>query len=257
MLRKESEWFLNLVVEKFPDVLTEHQEKELSKRVLSGDKEAVNELVMKNIRLVYLIALELKPRNYYLFEDMVQEGILGLTLAAEKFNHEFGSKFATYARYWIKQKMTIFVYSSGTIRIPVGTNVVARKVSRMAQDENKTVEDICKETGLPKHTVRRALLASNIVICHMENENREDCFGDNFTCDHSVHDNEIFEVVERFVSSLSSRDEDIARSIFLSDKRVRLRVLAERHGLSVERIRQIKDSIATRIKRFLENEGML
>lgn len=103
--------------------LTREQELELMNRVKTGDKEAMNEMVCHNLRLVISIA------SYYAahcnlgtleFDDLIQEGNTGLMIALEKFNPDYGYKFSTYASFWIKQKITKSIYSdSRTIRVPI------------------------------------------------------------------------------------------------------------------------------------------
>ena len=100
-------------------LLNAEKEIELGKRIQSGDKEAFNELVSANLRLVVSIAKKYVGRGLD-FLDLIEEGNLGVIRAAEKFDHDMGYKFSTYATWWIKQAINRAIGDqSRTIRIPI------------------------------------------------------------------------------------------------------------------------------------------
>lgn len=100
-------------------LLNAEKEIELGKRIQSGDKEAFNELVSANLRLVVSIAKKYVGRGLD-FLDLIEEGNLGVIRAAEKFDPDMGYKFSTYATWWIKQAITRAIGDqSRTIRIPI------------------------------------------------------------------------------------------------------------------------------------------
>src|SRR5215207_6620021 len=111
--------------------LLSHQEEiDLSKRAKAGDKKARQRLIEKNLRLVISVAK--KYRGYGLpFEDLIQEGNIGLIKAAEKFDPERGFRFSTYATWWIRQAVGRAVADKGrTIRVPVHKTQQIRKMGR-------------------------------------------------------------------------------------------------------------------------------
>lgn len=100
-------------------LLSAEKEIELGKRVQAGDKEALNELVSANLRLVVSVAKKYVGRGLD-FLDLIEEGNLGVIKAAEKFDPDMGYKFSTYATWWIKQSITRAIGDqSRTIRIPI------------------------------------------------------------------------------------------------------------------------------------------
>ena len=112
------------------ELLTHQEEIDLSKRAKQGDKKARQRLIEKNLRLVVSVAK--KYRGYGLpFEDLIQEGNIGLMKAVEKYDPDRGYRFSTYATWWIRQAVQRAVADKWrTISCPVHMTVKIRKVSR-------------------------------------------------------------------------------------------------------------------------------
>lgn len=99
-------------------LLTPDEEQQLAFEVASGNREARNQLVQANAKLVIRIAAQYRGRGHSM-EDLVGEGNLGLIRAAEDFNPEFGVRFSTYAAHWIKQAIRLaLTNTSSVIRLP-------------------------------------------------------------------------------------------------------------------------------------------
>src|SRR5215213_6553705 len=143
--------------------LLNHQEEiDLSKRVKMGDKAARKRLIEKNLKLVVSIAK--KSRGHGLpFEDLIQEGNIGLMKAVEKFDPDLGFRFSTYATWWIRQAVQRAVADKGrTIRVSVHMGERIRKVTRTYNElsaklgRQPTDEEVAERLGWAVDKVRDA-----------------------------------------------------------------------------------------------------
>jgi RNA polymerase primary sigma factor len=135
-------------------LLEPHEEIDLAQRIERGDLDAKDELISKNVRLVVSIARKYQGQGLSV-NDLVQEGMLGLIRAAEKFDWRKGFKFSTYATIWIRQALQRGLDNTGrTIRLPAYVAQRARKVERAERDltaklgEEPSLHQIAEETGL-------------------------------------------------------------------------------------------------------------
>ncbi|MDP8939919.1 MAG: RNA polymerase sigma factor RpoD/SigA [Actinomycetota bacterium] len=147
------------------DLLTHEEEIDLSQRAKEGDQRARQRLIEKNLRLVVSVAK--KYRGYGLpFEDLIQEGNIGLMKAVEKFDPARGFRFSTYATWWIRQAVQRAVADKGrTIRVPVHMTEKIRKVSRaynelsVEREREPSEEEVAERLGWNLDEVRLTMSA--------------------------------------------------------------------------------------------------
>ena len=146
-------------------LLSHKEEIDLSNRAKAGDQRARQRLIEKNLRLVVSVAK--KYRGYGLpFEDLIQEGNIGLMKAVEKFDPDRGFRFSTYATWWIRQAVQRAVADKGrTIRVPVHMTEKIRKVSRaiaelsLRLEREPTVEEVANHLEWAMDEVRLTMRA--------------------------------------------------------------------------------------------------
>jgi len=123
-------------------LLTHEEEVDLSKRAKAGDRRARQRLIEKNLRLVVSVAKRYRGMGLP-FEDLIQEGNIGLMKAVEKFDPDRGWRFSTYATWWVRQAVQRAVADKGrTIRVPVH---MGEKIRKMARAYNELSAEMGRE----------------------------------------------------------------------------------------------------------------
>jgi RNA polymerase primary sigma factor len=150
-------------------LLTKEEEVELAKAIERGDLGAKERLVNSNLRLVIANARKFQGHELPLL-DLIQEGILGLIRAAEKFDWRKGYKFSTYATFWIRQALQRALDNrSRTIRIPVHLGQRERKIARAQRElaarlgRDPTDQEIAHEAEISIRDVRDARDTARVV----------------------------------------------------------------------------------------------
>jgi RNA polymerase primary sigma factor len=247
-------------------LLSAQEEIELAKRIEAGDKQAREDMICANLRLVVSIAKRYKFTHFLSLLDLIQEGNLGLIQAVERYDYRVGCRFSTFATWWIRQAISRSIYDyDRTIRLPVHLGETVRKVARAIgqlekqDDYQLDTEQLAELLNLRKDTVELALqLAAHPIslqtpLAHDETSQ----FGDFIEDRESVSPEEhaIFVsmrgAVEKQLASLSDRERDILELRFgiNRDRTFTLEEIGRMYSLTRERIRQIERGALRKLRR--------
>ena len=143
--------------------LTVQEERDLARLCAEGNEDAIRHMVNSNLRLVVSVAREYAGRGVALL-DLIQEGSIGLLVAARKFDYTLDYRFSTYATKWIRQGVTrCLMNHAGLIRVPLHTAERMRKVDvtraqlRQETGEEPTAAQISQRCGIPESKVQELI----------------------------------------------------------------------------------------------------
>jgi RNA polymerase primary sigma factor len=249
-------------------LLTAAEEVELAKRIERGDMAAKDRMITSNLRLVVSIARRYQTQGITL-GDLIQEGVIGLIRATEKFDWRKGFKFSTYATWWIRQAVQRGVANkSRTIRIPVHVVEREQKIARTERELTAklgyapTNEEIAKHSKLPLNQVNEVRSAARTVASTDApiGSEGESSLGDLFAASGPTTEDEVDQTirgdaVRRAVSKLPERQRDVISLRFGlgGGEPTSLEQIGKQLGITRERVRQIE---ADALRRLAADEAI-
>lgn len=256
-------------------LLTPAEELICAEKASHGDEDAINELIRKNLRFVITVAKTYVSQTNSI-EDLVNEGNIGLMLAARKFKPAMGYKFISYAVWWIQKLILEHLAKHGRIvRLPANKinsiSKLDKKISSLEQSLCRTadISEIIESFGADMNKEDIALLET-ISIFGVDSLDKEISYGgsggvttlgdliedDNFkNSDHLLIDKDIKTQVVTILKTLKPRDRRIIEALFGMDGRepMTLKEVGDEVGITREMVRQIKEKTLINLKNRLRN----
>ena len=245
-------------------LLTQPQEIAIARKVRTGDQEAMQELVKRNLRFVISVAKKYQNRGLAL-TDLIGEGNVGLLTAARKFDPDQGVKFISYAVWWIRQAILAALARHGrTVRVPLNRTADLSRIVRTSETlrqelrREPTPEEVANAVGLSVEVVQ-SLAALNTADVRLDAP--LDPEGDRSLIDRFIADDQadaeaqamdqfLSEEIERALRTLPARDARVLRLYFGLDggREHTLEEIGAMLGVTRERVRQLRDRALKRLR---------
>ena len=255
--------------------LTATEEKELAKLVAEGDRDAKKKLVQANLKLVVCIAKKAIHMSGIPLQDLIQEGNLGLMVAAEKFNYKLGYKFATYATWWIKQAMFKAISEqSHCMKIPVYIQETLSKFSKIKSQMEKEyncqvkTQDVAKKMNISPDKIEVFLSAYSKTISIESGLEREDgkdlnvadiLEDEKASVYRTIEEKSLQDDIENVISTLKEREQEVVRMRYglgNTDK-MTLEEIGNLYGVTKECIRQTELRALKKMRDSYESREIL
>ena len=261
----------DLEVQKYPPILSPEQEYELAIELYeNGNLSAAKKLVLAHMRFVAFIAHGYK--GYGLEQaDLIQEGTIGLMKAVKRFNPHKKVRLSSFAVYWIRAEIHEYIFKNWKI-VKVATTKAQRKLFfklRQAKSHifqsltNDQAEEIATNLGVRKKDVIEMESRLQLSDVAFEVNDDEDTYTpEQYLSDPGetpeqllLNDNSQQDRHNKLYQALSSLDErsiDILQSRYLKEEKSTLHTLADKYGVSAERVRQLENKAIKKLKERLE-----
>jgi RNA polymerase primary sigma factor len=244
-------------------LIDKNEEIELAKKILDGDKEALQKMINSNLKLVVKISLEYYRGTISLM-DIIQNGNMGLMKAAKKFDHLRGVKFSTYAAFWIRQSILRgFIKPSHCLNISYRKDTINKRIKEYMRDyisnthHYPNVEEIMESLKVSRRDAVDMLFyyknseQSLNDAAYMEGDELiESIPDDRFNPERIIEDESMLKDVYDAIDSFSDREREIIRKRFGFDdpQRETLQRLGVQFSITAEAARQIEKRVLHNLK---------
>lgn len=250
--------------------LTPEQERDLARRCAQGDEEAIRQMVSSNLRLVVSVAREYAGRGVPLM-DLIQEGSIGLLVAAKKFDYTREFRFSTYATKWIRQGVSRYLINHAElIRVPAHT---AERIRKIAQVRSQLIQEQgCEpeEAELARACELTVSKLRQLIQLHPEICSLDAPIGEEGTVGTLLRDEqapqpyealvreELNKTVADLLHALSDRQREVLQLHFGlgGDRCLSLEEIGNRLGISKERARQIERQAIEKLQKLGASMGL-
>ena len=252
--------------------MNKEQEKELAKRISLGDREARQQMIQANLRLVVKIARKYLSTGVSVL-DLIEEGNIGLIKAVEKFDLSRKCRFSTYATWWIKQSIERAVLNySRLARLPVHVSARMRKISRVMYEyfekegREPTEEELGLTTDIPVSFIRNLLFIATkthsieSLLDEDDNLTMEDLLADP-AVDEPLSALEQTKRIEYIASWLDTLRDDEKKVIILrygldGAEPQTLEAIGKLFGVTRERVRQIEHKAIGKLQKMVKRRNI-
>ncbi len=255
------------------DPISPDEEVVLARKIRQNDPEALNKLVNSNLRFVVSVAKQYLNNGLSL-NDLINEGNVGLLKAARRFDETRGFKFITFAVWWIRQSiLSAIIENSRMIRLPYNKYHSQRQIKETFQsflqefEREPSPEEISEIFGMKAEDVYLILQSSNTTLsldAPVDSSDGEysilSTIGDESmdAPDFTLLKDSLKEEIKFGLSHLAPRERDILIKLYGIDGNSPISIddLSESQGITVERIRQVRDHAVRRLRRFFNKQGI-
>ena len=239
------------------------EEVELAQRIRKGDHDALEKLVCANLRFVVTVAKQYQNQGLSL-ADLINEGNIGLIKAAAKFDETRGFKFISYAVWWIRQSiLQALAEQSYLVHKPMNQVGLVNKISKaialfeQGNERRPSAHELEEMLDVPAEKIDEALLTSGHSVSmdapfvDGEDNSLLDVIpnDDSPMADNGLMAESLSKDLDRALATLTDRERDIVRMFFgIGCREMTLEEIADKFGLTRERVRQIKERAIRRLR---------
>jgi RNA polymerase primary sigma factor len=243
-------------------ILDVETERKLFKRYKRNkDPEAKRRLIESGLRFCCKVAKNYAGQNFDLQQLLVSAGNEGILVALDRYDPNKGTRFLSYAAWWILLYVREELHKNSVVTIQLGRKKALRKLNNTLQKSRKelnrepTSKELSKATGMSIKQVER-LLAEHVEVCSLDALTHAPANDEDIA--KSTTNKSASEYIEYIISMLPLREAFVIRAYFgqISDPPLSLKAVAAVLGISSERVRQIKLRTLAQIKKYLEYNGV-